>query len=122
MSKTTLPYKRILLKMSGGALMSDAHRPLDPSVVRRIVAEVKQVQQLGIEIGVVIGGGAVLTKLGFIKIKSFPDILNKLEKSAAPKSFFTLLSQSEKTTSYTFDLFIKITPYQLLKLCSMNIV
>ena len=73
MSKTSLPYKRILLKMSGGALMSDAHRPLDPTVVRRIVAEIKQVQQLGIEIAIVIGGGnffrgATLAPIGIDRV------------------------------------------------------
>jgi uridylate kinase len=73
MSKTTLPYKRILLKMSGGALMSRAHHPLDPSVVRRIIAEIKQVQQLGVEIGIVIGGGnfyrgATLAPIGIDRV------------------------------------------------------
>jgi uridylate kinase len=73
MSKKNLPYKRNLLKMSGGALMSIAHRPLDKNNVRRIIDEIKQVQQLGVEIGIVIGGGnfyrgATLAAIGIDRV------------------------------------------------------
>lgn len=49
-------YKRILLKLSGEALMGKSHG-IDPHVVDRIVQELKTLHQMGLQIGVVIGGG-----------------------------------------------------------------
>jgi uridylate kinase len=50
-------YKRILLKLSGEALMGDAEFGIDPKVLDRIAVEVGQLVGLGIEVGMVIGGG-----------------------------------------------------------------
>jgi len=50
-------YKRILLKLSGEALMGDADFGIDPKVLDRIAVEVGQLVGLGIEVGMVIGGG-----------------------------------------------------------------
>ena len=52
-------YKRILLKLSGEALMGDDAYGINRETLWRIVAEVKTVADLGIEIGVVIGGGNI---------------------------------------------------------------
>ena len=52
-------YKRILLKLSGEALMGDDAYGINPEVVSRIVAEVAEVARLGVEIGIVIGGGNI---------------------------------------------------------------
>jgi uridylate kinase len=52
-------YKRILLKLSGEALMGDDAFGINRETLWRIVAEVKTVADLGIEIGVVIGGGNI---------------------------------------------------------------
>lgn len=52
-------YKRILLKLSGEALMGDDAYGINPDVVSRIVAEVAEVARLGVEIGIVIGGGNI---------------------------------------------------------------
>jgi uridylate kinase len=52
-------YKRILLKLSGEALMGDGAYGISQSVVSRIVAEVAEVSRLGVEIGIVIGGGNI---------------------------------------------------------------
>lgn len=52
------PYwKRILLKMSGEVLGGEDGSGLDDKVVNRIAEEIKQVHDLGIDIGVVVGGG-----------------------------------------------------------------
>jgi uridylate kinase len=57
---TTMPaYKRILLKLSGEALMGDDAYGINRDTLWRIVNEVKAVADLGIEIGVVIGGGNI---------------------------------------------------------------
>jgi uridylate kinase len=52
-------YKRILLKLSGEALMGDDAYGINRETLWRIVNEVKAVAELGIEIGVVIGGGNI---------------------------------------------------------------
>ncbi|MEC9266291.1 MAG: UMP kinase [Alphaproteobacteria bacterium] len=54
-----LVYKRVLLKLSGEALMGDREFGLDPEVVSRIADEIKGVRELGCEICLVIGGGNI---------------------------------------------------------------
>ncbi len=54
-----LVYKRVLLKLSGEALMGDRDFGLDPEVVSRIADEIKGVRELGCEICLVIGGGNI---------------------------------------------------------------
>ncbi|MFN4148408.1 MAG: UMP kinase [Rhodocyclaceae bacterium] len=52
-------YKRILLKLSGEALMGDDAYGINRETLWRIVNEIKAVSDLGVEIGVVIGGGNI---------------------------------------------------------------
>ena len=52
-------YKRILLKLSGEALMGDDAYGINRETVGRIVGEIGEVSSLGVEIGVVIGGGNI---------------------------------------------------------------
>ena len=52
-------YKRILLKLSGEALMGDDAYGINGAMLAGIVAEIKSVAELGVEIGVVIGGGNI---------------------------------------------------------------
>jgi len=52
-------YKRILLKLSGEALMGNDAYGINPQTIAGIVAEIKVVADLGVEIGVVIGGGNI---------------------------------------------------------------
>lgn len=52
-------YKRILLKLSGEALMGADAYGINPQTIAEIVAEIKGVADLGVEIGVVIGGGNI---------------------------------------------------------------
>ncbi len=52
-------YRRILLKLSGEALMGGQDYGLDPGTVRRIASEVKAVHDLGVEICLVVGGGNI---------------------------------------------------------------
>jgi len=55
----TARYRRVLLKISGEALMGEQDYGLDPAMVDRIAAEVKSVHALGVEICLVIGGGNI---------------------------------------------------------------
>ena len=52
-------YKRILLKMSGEALKGKTEFGIDPETVKEIAEQVKKVHDLGIEIGIVCGGGNI---------------------------------------------------------------
>ena len=54
-----LKFKRVLLKLSGEALMGDQGFGIDPQVVHRIAAEIKDVHNLGAQIAIVIGGGNI---------------------------------------------------------------
>ncbi len=54
-----LKYKRILLKLSGESLMGDSQFGIDPKVLEYFAGEIKKVQELGVQIGIVIGGGNI---------------------------------------------------------------
>ncbi len=56
-------YRRILLKLSGEALMGDQGFGIHPAVMREIAQEIKQVVDLGVQVGVVIGGGNIFRGL-----------------------------------------------------------
>ncbi len=56
-------YRRILLKLSGEALMGDKPFGIDEGVVARIAAQIRGVFELGVEIGIVVGGGNVIRGL-----------------------------------------------------------
>jgi uridylate kinase len=52
-------YKRVLLKLSGEALMGGAQYGIDRAVVDRIVVEIAGILQLGVEVAIVVGGGNI---------------------------------------------------------------
>lgn len=54
-----LKYRRILLKLSGEALLGEERFGIDRATVERIVGEVAEVVRLGVEVGIVIGGGNI---------------------------------------------------------------
>ena len=56
-------YRRVLLKLSGEALMGDQGHGLDPKIVTRIAREVKSVHGLGVQVCLVIGGGNIFRGL-----------------------------------------------------------
>ena len=62
MAKTP-KYKRVLLKISGEALMGEADYGLDPTAVARIAADVRQVHEMGVQACLVIGGGNIVRGL-----------------------------------------------------------
>ncbi|HET7396411.1 MAG TPA: UMP kinase, partial [Gammaproteobacteria bacterium] len=64
MSNQTPAYRRILLKLSGEALMGSADYGIDPQVILRVGEEIREVRDLGIQIGVVIGGGNIFRGAG----------------------------------------------------------
>ena len=67
-------YKRILLKLSGEALMGDMSHGIDPQRLKEYAEEVHQAARTGLQIGIVIGGGNIFrgisgTAVGFDRIK-----------------------------------------------------
>jgi uridylate kinase len=52
-------YKRVLLKLSGEALMGSRDYGLEPETVDRVATEIKSVVDMGVEVCVVIGGGNI---------------------------------------------------------------
>lgn len=54
-----IKYKRILLKLSGESLMGSLGYGIDPEMLIFFASEVKKIQDLGVEIGIVIGGGNI---------------------------------------------------------------
>lgn len=56
-------YKRILLKLSGEALMGDQNYGIDPAVATRIAQDVAEIQSLGVQTAIVIGGGNIFRGL-----------------------------------------------------------
>jgi uridylate kinase len=56
---TTTRYKRILLKLSGEALMGDQGFGISPEVLTYVANEVKSVTDLGVELAIVVGGGNI---------------------------------------------------------------
>jgi len=62
-AKAKPAYRRILLKLSGEALMGDAGFGIDPKVVVRVAQEVKEVADLGVQVALVVGGGNIFRGL-----------------------------------------------------------
>jgi uridylate kinase len=60
---TTPAYRRVLLKLSGEALMGTQSFGLDEAVVREIADEIKDIFDLGVQIAIVIGGGNIIRGL-----------------------------------------------------------
>ena len=50
-----MAYKRILLKLSGEALMGDDDYGINPTVIERVVSEIAEVTRLDVEVAIVIG-------------------------------------------------------------------
>ena len=61
------PLKRILLKLSGEALLGSSDYGIDPLILKRIAVEVREVASRGIEIAVVIGGGNLFRGAGLAR-------------------------------------------------------
>ena len=59
----SVSYKRVLLKLSGEMLAGDDGFGINPNVIRRFAEEIYEVQQMGIELAIVIGGGNIFRGL-----------------------------------------------------------
>lgn len=67
MSEAPVLYRRVLLKLSGEALMGELDYGIEPDVIQRIATEIAAVQKLGIELAIVIGGGNIFRGAGLAR-------------------------------------------------------
>ena len=67
MSEAPVLYKRILLKLSGEALMGELDYGIEPAIIQRIATEIAAVHDLGIEVAIVIGGGNIFRGAGLAR-------------------------------------------------------
>lgn len=68
MAEVSAPrFRRILLKLSGEALMGKGDYGIDPVIIRRIATEIMDIQQRGVQIAVVIGGGNIFRGAGLAR-------------------------------------------------------
>jgi len=64
MGQSSPVYKRVLLKLSGEAFLGSQEYGIDPPVIQRVAAEIKEILSLGVEVGLVIGGGNIFRGAG----------------------------------------------------------
>ena len=67
MSDSPVRYRRVLLKLSGEALMGDLDYGIEPKVIQRIAAEIATARDGGVEIAIVIGGGNIFRGAGLAR-------------------------------------------------------
>ena len=86
-------YKRILLKLSGESLMGEKQYGIDEKRLAEYAAQIKEIHEMGIQIGIVIGGGNIFRGLsgankGFDRVKGdqmgmLATVINSLALSSA---------------------------------------
>lgn len=67
MSDSPVPYKRVLLKLSGEALMGELDYGIEPKVIQRIAGEIAEARKTGVEIAIVVGGGNIFRGAGLAR-------------------------------------------------------
>ena len=67
MNDSARPYGRVLLKLSGEALMGELDYGIQPKVIQRIAAEIRTARDSGVEIALVIGGGNIFRGEGLAR-------------------------------------------------------
>jgi uridylate kinase len=67
MSDSPVQYRRVLLKLSGEALMGDLNYGIEPEVIQRIASEIATAREAGVEIAIVIGGGNIFRGAGLAR-------------------------------------------------------
>lgn len=67
MSDSPVQYRRVLLKLSGEALMGELDYGIEPAVIQRLAAEIATAREQGVEIAIVIGGGNIFRGAGLAR-------------------------------------------------------
>ena len=112
----TLTYRRILLKLSGEALLGERQYGVDPDVCAFIAAQVAEVHRLGVEVGIVVGGGNIFRGMAAAArgmdratgdyIGMLATVMNglalqdALEKAGVPTRVMTAIAMNEVAEPY----------------------
>jgi uridylate kinase len=64
---STAAYKRVLVKLSGEALMGEADYGIDPAMLKRVASELVEVAATGVQVAVVLGGGNIFRGAGLAR-------------------------------------------------------
>ena len=67
MNDSPVQYRRVLLKLSGEALMGELDYGIEPKVIQRIAAEIAAARSAGVEIAIVVGGGNIFRGEGLAR-------------------------------------------------------
>ena len=67
MTQAKAPYSRILVKLSGEALMGGGDYGIDPAVIKRIAGELQAIREMGVQLAVVVGGGNIFRGAGLAR-------------------------------------------------------
>jgi len=116
MAPQTVKYRRILLKVSGESLAGEKKFGLDPATLRAIAREIKDVADLQVEIGIVVGGGnifrgleasaqgidrAVADNMGMLAtVVNALALQDALEKSGVPTRVMSAITMNEVAEPY----------------------
>lgn len=112
-----MSYKRLLLKLSGEALMGQGSHGIDPQVIQRLAQEIHVVVSQGLQLGLVIGGGNILRGAGMASqgmnrvsgdhMGMLATVINALamqdvlERTGTPCRVMSALSMNRVCESYT---------------------
>jgi len=116
MASTSIKYRRILLKVSGESLAGEKKFGLDPATLRAIAREIKDVADLKVEIGIVVGGGnifrgleasaqgidrAVADNMGMLAtVVNALALQDALEKAGVPTRVMSAITMNEVAEPY----------------------
>ena len=97
-------FKRILLKLSGESLMGKQSYGIDPERLEDYARQIKEVSEMGVQIGIVIGGGNIFrglsgSKKGFDRVKGDQMGMCAPARSSTPPSPATGCSSPPTTTA-----------------------
>ena len=67
MTQAKAPYSRILVKLSGEALMGSGDYGIEPAVIKRIAGELQAIREMGVQLAVVVGGGHIFRGAGLAR-------------------------------------------------------
>src|SRR5512147_210784 len=113
---STPRYKRILLKLSGEVLAGDQAFGIDPLILGRVASQLREITELGVQVGIVIGGGNIFrglaaSRLGMDRVNGdymgmLATVINALalqdclEKIGVPTRVMTAINVQEVAEPY----------------------
>ncbi len=105
-----IKYKRILLKLSGESLMGEDQYGLNVDIIHSYVSQIKEIADLGVEVGIVIGGGNIFRGLsgtgkGFDRVKgdSMGMLATVINSIALQAAFERIDQKSRVFTSFVIE-------------------